>query len=1097
MSSAATQPPTTLPRTPSRRQPPPTNADYSDRPHRTQSTNQRSTAPTSPRRSASASTSQQARGAEKGLQNVAQRDFEQTNLAQRPASQQRRSESRDRSVRTDTSMRAPPPAGHARTQSRYNDQPTAAPASTTSADTRSAVAPATRRRTTIDAATGHWDLGKTIGAGSMGKVKLARNKATGEQVAVKIVPRGAPDESSSHQQTQAERDRAERSKEVRTAREAAIVTLVDHPHICGMKDVLRTNYHWYMLFEYVNGGQMLDYIISHGRLKEKQARKFGRQISSALDYCHRNSIVHRDLKIENILISKNGDIKIIDFGLSNLFSPKGYLKTFCGSLYFAAPELLMAKEYRGPEVDVWSFGIVLYVLVCGKVPFDDQSMPQLHAKIKRGGVEYPPWLSPECRGLIARMLNTNPQERATLAEIMQHPWMTKGYQGPPDNYLPSRKPLQLPLDPGIIDKMTGFDFGPADVITSQLTKIMESDDYQRAVRANERRGAAPLPDSERKRGVFDFYKRRNSTTSRDTLNTPSSEGLQLGNDPINAFHPLISVYYLAMEKQEREAREANPGALAMPDVGQPIVDMGMGLPKPPAMAVTNAAAFEMPGEKPTGGRTRPRARTHGEDDAQDGLQKLDVNTAPSPVNPAIVEPPSQQNFGHETQPPQQTQRKESVATGLLRRLSTRRTKEAPAAGSERVPRSERPSHPPPSLAVFGPGVQQGTSETPRKSFSVRRTRERDPTPTGLRTDGVAAPAPEKAAGLLSPPLSGGDGSSEKKGRVHGLGRSVSVNSSDLRRRLTRRGVSEGSSMRPPMTSAGSTDGARKVEQPSRDAASDVEGSRPQPGGMASRTKSVGHARRESMQARRAVRRDATRQSDVPEETDQDVQDADEDLRGNGAYGSPGDSSADFKPVFLKGVFSVSTTSSKPLQFIRADIIRVLTQLGVEFNEIRGGFRCRHRPSIRSPTTNEDPAAMQHINPPVQQGEGHRRKISFSGFNRGANAERDAFRQAQPPPTPKGRALREAASYENTEGEASESDEDATPTTAKPTNANRIAGETSTHVQTDLGESMVLKFEIFVVKVPLIGLHGVQFKKIEGGTWSYKNMAQTILNELRL
>ena len=160
-----------------------------------------------------------------------------------------------------------------------------------------------------------------------------------------------------------------------------------------MRDVVRTTDHWYMLFEYVNGGQMLDYVISHGRLKEKQARKFSRQIASALDYCHRNSIVHRDLKIEDILITKTGDIKIIDFGLSNLFAPRSHLKTFCGS-YFPAPELLQAKGYIGPEVDIWSFGIVLYVLVCGKVPFDDQSMPALHAKIKKGIVDYPNWLSP-------------------------------------------------------------------------------------------------------------------------------------------------------------------------------------------------------------------------------------------------------------------------------------------------------------------------------------------------------------------------------------------------------------------------------------------------------------------------------------------------------------------------------------------------------------------------------------------------------------------------------------------------------------------------------------------------------------------------------
>lgn len=229
------------------------------------------------------------------------------------------------------------------------------------------------------------------------------------KVACKIIPRGSTEDGH---HSRADKERADQSKEIRTAREAAIVTLLNHPHICGLRDVVRTNYHWYMLFEYVNGGQMLDYIISHGKLKEKQARKFSRQIASALDYCHRNGIVHRDLKIENILISKNGDIKIIDFGLSNLFAPRGHLKTFCGSLYFAAPELLQAKAYTGPEVDVWSFGIVLYVLVCGKVPFDDQSMPALHAKIKKGLVDYPNWLS---SGKLLRAQNPFPHKPSNLS----------------------------------------------------------------------------------------------------------------------------------------------------------------------------------------------------------------------------------------------------------------------------------------------------------------------------------------------------------------------------------------------------------------------------------------------------------------------------------------------------------------------------------------------------------------------------------------------------------------------------------------------------------------------------------------------------------
>ncbi|RKP36961.1 kinase-like domain-containing protein [Dimargaris cristalligena] len=226
----------------------------------------------------------------------------------------------------------------------------------------------------------------------MGKVKLAIDLTTGEKVAVKIMPRQEPDSSLRTATGPPEH------KDVRILREIAIMKLLSHPYIVSLKDVIVHPSHYYVVLEYVSGGQMLDYIISHGRLKEKHARKFARQIVSALDYCHRNSIVHRDLKIENILISSSATIKIIDFGLSNLYSPRCQLSTFCGSLYFAAPELLSAKAYTGPEVDIWSFGIVLYVLVCGKVPFDDQSMPALHAKIKRGHVEYPTWLSHESNG---------------------------------------------------------------------------------------------------------------------------------------------------------------------------------------------------------------------------------------------------------------------------------------------------------------------------------------------------------------------------------------------------------------------------------------------------------------------------------------------------------------------------------------------------------------------------------------------------------------------------------------------------------------------------------------------------------------------------
>lgn len=911
--------------------------------------------------------------------------------------------------------------------------------------------PSSKRRTTIMApSTGQWALGKTIGAGSMGKVKLAKNAVSGEQVAVKIVPRQSTDEHRSQQ----DRERADHSKEVRTAREVAIVSLLNHPYICGMRDVVRTNYHWYMLFEYVNGGQMLDYIISHGRLKEKQARKFARQIASALDYCHRNSIVHRDLKIENILISKTGDIKIIDFGLSNLFSPRNHLKTFCGSLYFAAPELLQAKQYTGPEVDIWSFGIVLYVLVCGKVPFDDQSMPQLHAKIKKGHVDYPPWLSAECRGLIHKMLQTDPQQRVSLSEIMNHPWITKGFNTPPENYLPHREPLQLPLDAEVIDKMTGFDFGTSESITTQLTNVIQSDEYQRAVRTASRKHQSQTPETERKRGVFDFYRRRNSISSRDTLINPSAEALQLGLDPVNAFSPLISVYYLVREKKERERLETNPGAISIPrSPGEKPLRMP-DLPAP-AAAYTNSATYEMAGETPTGGRSRPRARTHGEDEVTEGLQKPILDVPAGPVSPAIITPPSEQ-------PPA---KKESAAAGLLRRFSTRRHKD---------PDRERASNPPtPSLAVSGPGDSAGP---PRKSFSVRRTRDKDVQSSSMLHPSGHIQQPE----LLTPPSGSGSGGASR--RLKALGRSTSVNSADLRRRMTRRGISEGSPGDPPATSGSDRSSLSGKRLKPGDVASDDMQSGSRARAPASRAKSLGHARRESIQARRA-QREMAKESNVPEETDQD-------LAESAAEASRGPDT--MKPVYLKGLFSVSTTSNKPLSFIRADIIRVLNQLGVTYHEIKGGFKCKHAPSIDLNKVVDSPPTPGH---PSSSGTGHRRKISFGGLM-GPERERDEFREQQrlpqTPKSPRNRQTPADRSYTNSdESEESDGKDDRRANVLKP------AGETTTHVQSDLGGSMVLIFEILIVKVPLLSLHGIQFKKVDGGTWQYKNMAQKILAELRL
>lgn len=649
------------------------------------------------------------------------------------------------------------------------------------------------------------------------------------------------------------------------------------------------------------------------------------------------------------------------------------------------------------------------------------------------------------------MLVTDPKQRATLSEIINHPWITKGFNAPPENYLPHREPLQLPLDPQIIEKMTGFDFGPADFITRELTKVLSSEEYQNAVRNNAREQAAHAMGSEKKRGVFDFYKRRASITSRETLPNSSSDAIQLGQDPVNAFSPLISIYYLVREKQERERLEANPGALSMPmSPGEKPLKMP-DLPAPEA-AYTNASTYEMPGEKATGGRSRARSRTQGEDDVSESMKKINLNVPPT--TPAIIVPPTQE---------QQAAKKGNTAAGLLRRFSTRRTKE-PRPDTQNTPSTQLQ---PPT----------DTSTTPRKSFSVRRSRNRDPTPTPLLHPGGSTP---HQAELLTP-AGAGDARSKTSNT---LDRSTSVNSADYRKRQSRRGVSEGQASlavgEPPLTSGSersSISGYKpKVNEP---APLDQKASLNARAATA-RTKSLGHARRESLQARRARRQETydNREANVPEETTEDAIASPE---------NPNKSVENMKPVYLKGLFSVSTTSNKPLPVIRMDIVRVLNQLGVEYSEIKGGFSCRHAPSID----------LNPNSPSPEMQASHKRRISFAGGFRGG--ERNEETQERPLPSQK---RQQAPDHSFTASEESDNSENAVnPRPSRPRDRQAptmvAAGETTTHVQSEMGANMVLKFEIFIVKVPLFSLHGIQFKKVSGGTWQYKNMAQKILDALRL
>ena len=692
----------------------------------------------------------------------------------------------------------------------------------------------------------------------------------------------------------------------------------------------------------------------------------------------------------------------------------------------------------------------------------------------------------ECRNLVSRMLVTDPRQRAGLSEIMNHPWITKGFNSPPENYLPHREPLQLPLDPQIIEKMTGFDFGPSDYITRELTKVLSSEDYHNAVRNNVREQAAQASGVERKRGVFDFYKRRNSTTSRDTLPNYSSEAVQLGSDPVNAFSPLISIYYLVREKQDRERVEANPGALAMPvSPGEKPLKIP-DLPAPEA-AYTNVSTYEMVGEKPTGGRTRARSRTQGEDDVADELKKVNLNVPPGQA-PTIVTPTVEQ------QPP----KKESTGMGLLRRLSTRRGKEYRNERSETQQTPSSQLQPPPS----------DIAATPRKSFSVRRSRNRERTPASLLHPGGSTP---HQADLLTPLTPHESGS--RTGNT--VNRSASVNLADYRHRQARRGVSEAqpatTSLEPPLTSGSEKSSVSGDNRSKASAQVPLEQKSTVPTRAATtRAKSLGHARRESSQARRSSRLGEARGVNVPEQTYENTLASPE---------NPNKSLENIKPVYLKGLFSVSTTSNKPLPVIRKDIVRVLKHFGVSYAEIKGGFFCRHAPSIDlNKAVDNGPLT------PEQTGFGHKRRISFAGGFRSGNDR--ATNTAEESERPRLSTYRKRHTQpDNSFTASSGSDSDVvrgTETSAaqrsprnpppprtsdhitnknsdpeRPMSSAMAAGETTTQVQNDLGGEMVLKFEIFIVKVPLFSLHGIQFKKVQGGTWQYKEMASMILDALNL
>lgn len=262
---------------------------------------------------------------------------------------------------------------------------------------------------------GKYELGKLLGCGAFAKVYHARDVDSGQSVAIKAVSK---------------KKVLKGGFMAHVKREIAIMHRLRHPNIVKLIEVLATKTKVYFVMEFAKGGELFTRI-SRGRFSEDLSRRYFQQLISAVRFCHSRGVFHRDLKPENLLLDENWNLKITDFGLSAVtdqIRPDGLLHTLCGTPAYVAPEILAKKGYDGAKVDVWSCGIVLYVLHAGYLPFNDPNLMVMYRRIYKGEFRFPKWTSPDLRRFLSRLLDTNPETRITADEIINDPWFKKGYK---------------------------------------------------------------------------------------------------------------------------------------------------------------------------------------------------------------------------------------------------------------------------------------------------------------------------------------------------------------------------------------------------------------------------------------------------------------------------------------------------------------------------------------------------------------------------------------------------------------------------------------------------------------------------------------------
>ncbi|KAG8856360.1 hypothetical protein FRB91_000881 [Serendipita sp. 411] len=326
---------------------------------------------------------------------------------------------------------------------------------------------------------GSWKLGKTIGKGSSGRVKLARHLKTGEFAAVKIVSKEAL--VTSRMSMTGISDHADKIL-LSIEREIVLMKLIDHPNVLSLYDVWETSNDLYLILEYVPNGELFDYLVARGRLSAQEALQYFQQIISAVDYCHSFNIAHRDLKPENLLLDRENNIKVADFGMAAWEGGAGMLVTSCGSPHYASPEVVEGKTYKGHISDVWSCGVILYALLVGRLPFDDENIRLLLEKVKHGRFVMPADIPVAAQDLLRRMLEKDVEKRITIKQIMTHPWFNslpprpvKGSIVPPPTLDTLLRPVtsRSEIDPDILANLRTLWHGSSD---SQVIDALLNDE---------------------------------------------------------------------------------------------------------------------------------------------------------------------------------------------------------------------------------------------------------------------------------------------------------------------------------------------------------------------------------------------------------------------------------------------------------------------------------------------------------------------------------------------------------------------------------------------------------------------------------------------